>query len=288
VQAVNPMVLFRLDPEKFLLVGEAWERARSQLGNSAELARRIDELSQQDDDLGGPSKKLNRQGHDLGDRVTDNRSTDEEREAAGAELDTVVAELVAELAVARAKREGINTESQDLFERYDAEERRIERLMRDALADGLLATWIEGPDGQPRPLLDRESWRPAAAGFADIASIPDSQSPGPDTGGKPAFVEKLVFENWLNAQPRETGEPGGEPAAVASAAESPSEPTRWQRDRVIVALKRLLPPDGLRPKGRSVQWVTDKLNELSEFKDNKVSPDTVDRALKEIEASPKK
>jgi hypothetical protein len=33
-------------------------------------------------------------------------------------------------------------------------------------------------------------------------------------------VEKLVFENWLNAQPRETGEPGGEQTSIVAEAGS--------------------------------------------------------------------
>jgi hypothetical protein len=213
------MVHFRLDPEKFLSLDEAWKLACSRC---AELACRIDELSQQDDDLNNRRKKLNRQGHALGDRITDNRITDDERAAVEAELDAVVDEL----AVVKAKREGIYADSPVLIEKHAAEERRIERLMRDALADGPLDTWIEGPDGQPKPLRDREAWRQAAFGFANIASVPEPVvNPGPDTRGKPAFVEKPVFENWLDALQRETGASGGESPAVAGAAESlPDEP----------------------------------------------------------------
>jgi hypothetical protein len=70
------------------------------------------------------------------------------------------------------------------------------------------------------------------------------------------------------------------PAAAASVEEAPAE-----REPVILVLKRLFPPDGLRPKGRSVKWVTSSLNKLPEFKDHPVSEDTVYRAFKDMEAA---
>jgi hypothetical protein len=70
------------------------------------------------------------------------------------------------------------------------------------------------------------------------------------------------------------------PVAAASVEEAPAK-----REPVILVLKRLFPPDGLRPKGRSVKWVTSSLNKLPEFKDNPVSEDTVYRALKDMEAA---
>ena len=70
------------------------------------------------------------------------------------------------------------------------------------------------------------------------------------------------------------------PVAAASAEEAPTK-----REPVILVLKRLFPPDGLRPKGRSVKWVTSSLNKLPEFKDNPVSEETVYRAFKDMEAA---
>ena len=67
---------------------------------------------------------------------------------------------------------------------------------------------------------------------------------------------------------------------AASVEEAPAK-----RKPVILVLKRLFPPDGLRPKGRSVKWVTNSLNKLPEFKDNPVSEDTVYRAFKDMEAA---
>ena len=79
-------------------------------------------------------------------------------------------------------------------------------------------------------------------------------------------------------------------AAAASVEEAPAgvaetESTQYKREPVILVLKRLFPPDGLRPKGRSVKWVTSSLNKLPEFKDNPVSEDTVHRAFKDMEAA---
>jgi hypothetical protein len=243
VQAVGVMVHFRLDPEKFLSLDEAWKRVCSRLGRYDEKAGRADEaLARRGRALIGRSDDLGRRDRDLRKRIADETITDDERAAAEAEL-TKLAAVDHELAATEAV---LNKKLAARTEKYAVEERRNERLLRDALADGLLDTWIEGPDGQPKCLLDREveSWRPAAFGAANIASIPDvedpSFNPGPDTGGKPAFVEKPVFEEWLNAQQRETGEPGGEqtsiaaeagsftlvgePAAVATVAESPAAP----------------------------------------------------------------
>ena len=56
------------------------------------------------------------------------------------------------------------------------------------------------------------------------------------------------------------------------------EEAQAKREPVVLVLKRLFPPDGLRPKGRSVKWVTSSLNKLPEFKGNPVSEDTVYRA----------
>ena len=78
--------------------------------------------------------------------------------------------------------------------------------------------------------------------------------------------------------------------AAASVEEAPAgaaetESTQYKREPVILVLKRLFPPDGLRPKGRSVKWVTSSLNKLPEFKDNPVSEETVYRAFKDMEAA---
>jgi hypothetical protein len=67
-----------------------------------------------------------------------------------------------------------------------------------------------------------------------------------------------------------------------------TEHTRWQRDRTIEAMKTLLPPDGIRPKGMSIKGLTDRINKLEEFQENKVSEDTVRLADTEIKDPLKK
>jgi hypothetical protein len=97
--------------------------------------------------------------------------------------------------------------------------------------------------------------------------------------GRRLSVEELRVLQLLSGwEEKQSSTRGGPP-------NQESEHTQWARVPVVAALKVLFPPDGLKPKGRSVKWVTDKLNALSEFKDNPVSPDTVDRALKDIKAA---
>jgi hypothetical protein len=257
VQAVAAMVHFRLDPEKFLSLDDAWKQACSRLGSYDEKAGRADEaLARRGRALIGRSVDLGRRDRDLRKRIADETITDDERATAKAELAKLAA-VDTELA---ATESVLNKKLAVRTDKYAVEERRIERLMRDALADGLLDTWIEGPDGQPKCLLEREPWRQAAFGAANIASIPDledpSFNPGPDTEGKPAFVEKSVFENWLDAQqpgasggpqPEESPPQSTEPVAVAGAAESPvalPEPNRGgrptDRERIVAEARRRL------------------------------------------------
>jgi hypothetical protein len=54
---------------------------------------------------------------------------------------------------------------------------------------------------------------------------------------------------------------------------------KLQRARTIEAIKTLLPPDGT-----SIRALTERINELPEFKDNRVGEDTVERALEDLEA----
>jgi hypothetical protein len=69
-----------------------------------------------------------------------------------------------------------------------------------------------------------------------------------------------------------------------------AEPTRWQRDRTINAIKSFYPPDGIRPKGVSIAALTKRINKLLEFKGGEVSEDTVrlaDIEIKEAKARKK-
>ena len=80
----------------------------------------------------------------------------------------------------------------------------------------------------------------------------------------------------------EEPEPEPEPGPESELAKA--EHTRWQRDRTIAAIKELHPPHGIRPKGTSIQALTNRINKLQEFQGNKVSDDTVRLADKEIKA----
>jgi hypothetical protein len=92
-------------------------------------------------------------------------------------------------------------------------------------------------------------------------------------------AEQLYTEG--GAKPAEVTEIAGDELAEA-------EPTRWQRDRTIAAIKTLHPPDGIRPKGVSIAALTNRINKLPEFKENQISEDTVGRALEDIKAALKK
>ena len=52
-------------------------------------------------------------------------------------------------------------------------------------------------------------------------------------------------------------------------------------------MKSIFPPDGIRPKGMSIARLTKRINKLPEFKDQKVSEDTVGRADIEIKTAEK-
>jgi hypothetical protein len=64
--------------------------------------------------------------------------------------------------------------------------------------------------------------------------------------------------------------------------------TRGKRDPVIEMMKAFYPLDGIRPKSVSIAALTKRINKLSEFKENPVSEDTVERADKELQAGRKK
>jgi hypothetical protein len=67
-----------------------------------------------------------------------------------------------------------------------------------------------------------------------------------------------------------------------------TETTRWQREPVIATMKKLYPPDGVRPKGISIAVLTTRINREPEFQGKKVSEDTVRLADIEIKAALKK
>jgi hypothetical protein len=103
--------------------------------------------------------------------------------------------------------------------RVDTVRWRVERLMRDALADGRLDVFYRAPSGEIERLLDREEWRREAFGIPDIANIAHPvTSPGPDTEGQPVLLKISDFQRWLTTHryeihPFRTGLPG-RPTAI--------------------------------------------------------------------------
>jgi hypothetical protein len=181
--------------EGFIFLTDAWKQACSRLGNYDEAARLADEA-------------LGLRAEEAQARLADKSITDDER------------------ATAEAALEAINVWLRVRTDEYVKRLRPIERLMRDALADGPLYTWIERPDGQMRRLSDedREAWREAAPLHPDIASIPDPDfNPGPNTEGLPARLEESVFEEWMKQC--ETGAPGSPQPTAADSSARPRPPS---------------------------------------------------------------
>jgi hypothetical protein len=110
----------------------------------------------------------------------------------------------------------------------DACRRSVERLMRNALADGWLTPYGRGPTGEMERLVieNPEVWRREGL-LPGLDSVPDDiLSPGPDMKGKPFFLKLSELRDFLAALRHElTGGPVAEPAAVAVAGASlPDEP----------------------------------------------------------------
>jgi hypothetical protein len=118
--------------------------------------------------------------------------------------------------IAEAKTED---ESDQLFVSLDVLGRRVERLMRDALADGLLQTFVRTPNNSVERLVEREKWRKEACGIPSIESVADPVlNPGVDTDGQPVLVRIDDFREWLTSvrhevNPFRNGAPG-KPSAI--------------------------------------------------------------------------
>lgn len=109
-------------------------------------------------------------------------------------------------------------ELSEIFIKYDVLERRVERRMRDALADGDLPVFIRNGDHQIERLIDREGWRQQAI-IPCIDNVPEPvTNPGVDTNDQPALVKANDFHEWLTRDrhaidPFRSGAPG-KPSAI--------------------------------------------------------------------------
>jgi hypothetical protein len=80
---------------------------------------------------------------------------------------------------------------------HDAKVRIVERLMRSALADGLLPVFVQAKNGETERLTDREQWR-AAALVPEIANNPEPvTNPGPERDGRPALLKVTDLQEWI-------------------------------------------------------------------------------------------
>jgi hypothetical protein len=104
-------------------------------------------------------------------------------------------------------------------DKHDSALRRVERLMRNALADGQLHAFVKARNGRIECLIEREEWREEAFGVPGIDNIPHHiTNPGPDTEGQPALLKISNFQEWLTTHrhainPFRTGAPG-KPSAI--------------------------------------------------------------------------
>jgi hypothetical protein len=102
----------------------------------------------------------------------------------------------------------------EYFAKYDILERRVERRMRDALAEGCLHAFIRASDNQIERLVDREEWRQEAFGIPGLDNVAHPvTNPGVDTDGQPVLVRIDNFQEWLTGQrhqinPFRSGAPG--------------------------------------------------------------------------------
>jgi hypothetical protein len=118
--------------------------------------------------------------------------------------------------IAEAKSED---ESDQLFINLDVLGRRVERLVRDALGDGLLQTFVRTTNNTIERLVEREEWRQEAFGIPNVDSVADPiVNPGVDTDGRPVLVRVDDFREWLTSvrhevNPFRNGAPG-KPSAI--------------------------------------------------------------------------
>jgi len=96
-----------------------------------------------------------------------------------------------------------DVELHEQLNKRDAAERKVEGLMRDALADGLLCPFIRATNGPIEKLVyreesDREKWRKESFGVPGIQNVPDHlTNPGPNTDGRTVFLSTSNFKQWL-------------------------------------------------------------------------------------------
>jgi hypothetical protein len=105
-------------------------------------------------------------------------------------------------------------ERNEAFLKCDLLERRVERRMRDALADAELHVFIKTRDHQIERLIEREGWRQEAFGIPRMDDIAEPvMNPGVDTDGQPVLIRIDDFHEWRTRErhginPFRSGAPG--------------------------------------------------------------------------------
>ena len=88
------------------------------------------------------------------------------------------------------------------FSRYDEAVRRVERRMRNALADDEICPRVRDPATElPVGLADREKWCVMSfTGLGLDTYVQRLTNPGPNTNGLPVGLDNLEFKKWLNKE----------------------------------------------------------------------------------------
>jgi len=88
-------------------------------------------------------------------------------------------------------------EAASIYQESDEARRKVERLFRDALADGPLDACVEGPNGKMWKLDDREAWRAAALGVPGFEpKTHHLTNPGPNDD-RSVFIKRKQLKEWL-------------------------------------------------------------------------------------------
>lgn len=185
-------------PNGHIGLGDAFDQALAALENVKQLAKDLaPEAWTISERSAVPPEELNLEVHQL-ERVT-------------------IRDRARAIAVVRQSRElksgeGIGTSlrapCKEALKRADDARRRVEQIMRKALACGLLRALAYHPNGSDfGEIPDRNSWL-TSSWFPGLETFVDPDtSPGPSVGGSPIFLETRAFRGWLTAEVSHHGDP---------------------------------------------------------------------------------
>jgi hypothetical protein len=149
----------------------------------------------------------------------------------------------------------------------DVVERRVELLMRNGIADGLLIPFLKASNGQIEQIVDREEFRKMAVGVPGIDNVPDPvTNPGPDTDGRPVLLAISNFEEWLATHVRRAhhpdqaapGAPVARPFDLSVARPFGSSIPRRRDDRISDPI----PEDGIGLSEARKKWLRELVHDF--------------------------